>query len=94
MPAERECEYEGLNTYWDEFPICSCTSWARCDYQSGFMSLHHAGCPNYDVEKEIRIMSIRFGQLQKTVATFSDILETGNKALEEIRNVKLFGKKE
>jgi len=64
---------------------CPCHGWARCDAPSGFLSLHHAGCVNFDSLAELHIFNrkvmkdwARIKQLEKALRDLRDRRDWAN----------------
>ena len=58
-------------TYKENAKGCSCIGWARADYFSGFLSIHHAGCKRFDAITELHIKS---GELIKLHEDHDELL--------------------
>lgn len=57
--------FDFLEDYKKNAQVCKCYSWARCDYFSGFLSAHHAGCEKFSPKAELHLMSREVARLRK-----------------------------
>jgi hypothetical protein len=54
-----------LEEYKEHSKNCRCKMWCRVDYHSGFTSIHHKSCFNFDKSLECSIFQKRISDLEK-----------------------------